>query len=1361
MADSESDLETDGLESALDALYENHCRDSTPPKSKEYCSSFCKLVEEYTSRWQVPLPQLKVLRTALCCFTKATSGFPDDCQHIHHVLSSLALSFFELMLFFSKEEFGEKPLKDILDSYRECHSLLLRHRNVYMQHVKQIIKSGGPWEPSVLQAILKETEVTPAEVEQYLSSELPIFLELRIRYLQACERLKEAMVLAKGCLENHATGKHLYFHQAYLTCLYKASLHDHLHKEMADIDGRVAVEIICNTETVEKDDVLLSLCKAFLTQQLTNGDMYYIWDLVFIWSRLHLRAHPSREGFLAECLQLASSVTNVKAIFPFIKLVTAELGGEGVQVCVELCARALELCDKKADNETRSLICKTIAFLLPLDLEICRACALLVFCQERSLEAYKIVCLLYMHPDQEPHLHNSPVRTNVRFNILQMLKEHLCFDPEFWNLLTLRNHCLELMPDKDLEAAALIEMKDEDKDTYDDLSSSNCINNTHSEDFSSKQDINASRENRQPCEEQSWDEDTDKCMEPKNVGILKKRKWKRRRHKTKQSLSDEEIDPAGDPEVIYNFKPTSYGNKSMYSLRHNHTTKENAPPIKSTLNRKREYLSRCVKSQIFKRKGHRKRWLQGLQEEQVQMVKVKIPYHGKKRGRKPLQKYEVSYPDNEIFLLQDDGVVEEKTDCEQEMPLLENELALSLSNKEQQPQDFGNCPDITSSSFSEQIQEPLESKSCETLISETLPAGLPAHDASLPGLSFCSLTEFHTYSLLSLQPMNYGNDGSEPTSLTEMNGIQSQDSCPKVKDEISDRDKAFRSQRYAHLKYHCTYCRKDYKGLNIMRHAIAHLKKRKRCIICGKGLKLFQEVKSHMRDHITEMYNRTADTTAKLGVPTENGIEGNVSEPSRPEPENHQLESNENTIGKTPIIKVKSPELEREERILKNVRYLMKKRTSLSKNQKNPSSIFSHLDIKDEHIVIEDGVVFIRNGSAYAADDKPADDKPAEENGHSSGFIAGHLCPSPICDKVFLKIGSSLLGHAVRVHVNEEHVLEKVFLWSKKKCPLCTRLLTTWEHFKDHMDLHRNPLPFFCYQSECDLRFPSLSELNRHVNFHKPYRPRCPFPNCEQLFANQQSLYDHEWRHYTRMPQTKELELGSNRKASENSEAPWKQRVKIEELWTQKKLPSHVECCAQERSKSQSSGENPAESCHPQADGEPTDKGKLPVNGVDGEVTSTSIPAAASSTTTKELFVTPQSDSIDVKAYKRVATLAEGVQQKIGEPHITEHKSFKPDDPSYAPFVQAPFVRPPPTSYLDESRLSMRRRTMSEELIRSLTKKEPPPSEPKEEPDSNQEKVRHRCDKCLTSFSRPEDLESHRSQNACSSLFGFDSDDES
>ena len=95
------------------------------------------------------------------------------------------------------------------------------------------------------------------------------------------------------------------------------------------------------------------------------------------------------------------------------------MGSEGVPLCVELCTAALQT-DLQSDPVTRSLLCKTIAFLLPRDLEVCRLCALLVFCLERSVEAYKTVYLLYTHPDEEPHPLHTPVKTNIRFYILQV-----------------------------------------------------------------------------------------------------------------------------------------------------------------------------------------------------------------------------------------------------------------------------------------------------------------------------------------------------------------------------------------------------------------------------------------------------------------------------------------------------------------------------------------------------------------------------------------------------------------------------------------------------------------------------------------------------------------------------------------------------------------------------------------------------------------------------------------------------------------------------------------------------------------------------------------------------------------------------
>lgn len=86
--------------------------------SRDYCRRFCQVVEDYAGRWQVPLPQLQVLQTALCCFTSASASFPDECEHVQYVLSSLAVSFFELLLFFGRDEFYEEPLKDILGSFQ-------------------------------------------------------------------------------------------------------------------------------------------------------------------------------------------------------------------------------------------------------------------------------------------------------------------------------------------------------------------------------------------------------------------------------------------------------------------------------------------------------------------------------------------------------------------------------------------------------------------------------------------------------------------------------------------------------------------------------------------------------------------------------------------------------------------------------------------------------------------------------------------------------------------------------------------------------------------------------------------------------------------------------------------------------------------------------------------------------------------------------------------------------------------------------------------------------------------------------------------------------------------------------------------
>uniref|UniRef100_A0A8D3AS55 C2H2-type domain-containing protein n=1 Tax=Scophthalmus maximus TaxID=52904 RepID=A0A8D3AS55_SCOMX len=380
------------------------------------------LVEEYACRWQVPLPQLGILELALRYFARASTFFPPNCDHVLHTLSSL-----------------------------ECHLVLVRHQNVHLLQVERLVQGDGPWSSLVLQAILSDSNLPPNEVDGCISSELPVFLELRVRYLLSCKRVGEAMALAKCCARHPTAGQHLFFHQVYLKWLYKSSQHDCLHKEVAHLS---TIHIICSLECDEKDDLLLALSRAFLSQQLRRGDMYYLCDLVFVWSKLHSRLNTSKQALLEESHQLMRSATNVNSIFPFIRAILKELGEDGKQFCVELCAKALETC-LPCDVVTKSLIYKTIAGLLPNDLEVCRACALLVFFLERTVDAYKIVYLLYMHPDQEYHVEHSPIANHVRFEMLQVLKKDLYFDPEFWNLIALRTNCLKLMSERGVRLRSL------------------------------------------------------------------------------------------------------------------------------------------------------------------------------------------------------------------------------------------------------------------------------------------------------------------------------------------------------------------------------------------------------------------------------------------------------------------------------------------------------------------------------------------------------------------------------------------------------------------------------------------------------------------------------------------------------------------------------------------------------------------------------------------------------------------------------------------------------------------------------------------------------------------------------------------
>lgn len=351
------------------------------------------------------------------------------------------------------------------------------------------------------------------------------------------------------------------------------------------------------------------------------------------------------------------------------------------------------------------------------------------------------------------------------------------------------------------------------------------------------------------------------------------------------------------------------------------------------------------------------------------------------------------------------------------------------------------------------------------------------------------------------------------------------------------------------------------------------------------------------------------------------------------------------------------------------------------------------------------------------------------------------------------------------------------------------RQLQIFQHYKEHMRLHNTPLPHFCYHMECSQRFLTQQELKDHVKkHHQPFRPQCPFTDCEKLFSSLQCLYDHEWRHYIPVPQKDELELGPNRQKKQSSEAPWKQRVKVEELWLQnrkgqRESPNHDHVDV-------SNPRDPWEVSKDQAcdvhmsdvpdiseravSSEPVDDSNNPTNGFEDvtiesheKISTAHSRTSAANRKRKCQKRTPvELDPLNVKDLEDLSTLAEGIQQKIGEPLITEHKTFKPEDPSYATFVRTPFIRPPPSTYLDESVLSMRKRRDTQKKTApwgnsNVNREVVAVKEQQVDDAAPGQKSRQRCDKCLSSFNSLEELHKHQALNTCSSLFGFDSDDES
>ncbi|XP_041418963.1 zinc finger protein 292 isoform X2 [Xenopus laevis] len=363
---------------------------------------------------------------------------------------------------------------------KAAHMLLTENGSHELSILYNLSQETGVWKNPVLERLINLEPLDQAQViDQFLVSEAPILLEMRIKQLLKLTKVASATTLAKLCSDHLEMSKKGNFTQLYLTCLCAASPNIKLIEEIAKVDCKDALDMICNLESEGDEKTSLILCAAFLSRQLQFGEMYCAWELTLFWSKLQRRVDPSIQIYLERCRQLSLLTKTVYHIFFLIKVIQSETEGAGLPTCIELCVRALRL-ESSENSKVKISICKTISCLLPDDLEVKRACQLTEFLLEPTVDAYYAVEMLYNQPDQKYDEESLPVPNSLRCELLLVLKTRWPFDPEFWDWKTLKRQCLALMGAEASIVSSIDELNDNEAydqtDDYQEVTQISCLN---------------------------------------------------------------------------------------------------------------------------------------------------------------------------------------------------------------------------------------------------------------------------------------------------------------------------------------------------------------------------------------------------------------------------------------------------------------------------------------------------------------------------------------------------------------------------------------------------------------------------------------------------------------------------------------------------------------------------------------------------------------------------------------------------------------------------------------------------------------------------------------------------------------------
>ncbi|XP_038162905.1 zinc finger protein 292a [Cyprinodon tularosa] len=473
MAEGETEKEydtrksTEELRGRFQALTTALKESPQPPleASLRFCQEFCQVLVEHAGRWKTdedPLPLLEVYTVAILSFAKAASCLSFDCENVSLLLEKLALSCAELLLSVPQHVPGAL-WEEFQSSVKLAQSLLQESGSTQLRLLSVLAQQDGVWANTTLSSILSNQIPRTEQVHEYLESEGPTLLNLRIKHLIKVDSVDKAAALAKICSEYPGYEGKGSFKQTYLVCICMTKSQEQLMEEILPIDCKDALEMICNLESEGDEKAALCLCTAFLKRQLLQGDVYCAWELTLFWSKLLMRLEASADSFLSHSKQMALLCGNVCHILFLIKVIQNEVGEVGLPVCIEMCIQALKMTTND-HKESKSTICKTISCLLPTDLEVKRACQLTEFLLQPTVDSYYAVESLYNEPDQKPEEDGSlPVPNSLRCELLLALKTQWPFDPEFWDWKTLKRNCLALMGDEAAIVSSIDTLNDTDE----------------------------------------------------------------------------------------------------------------------------------------------------------------------------------------------------------------------------------------------------------------------------------------------------------------------------------------------------------------------------------------------------------------------------------------------------------------------------------------------------------------------------------------------------------------------------------------------------------------------------------------------------------------------------------------------------------------------------------------------------------------------------------------------------------------------------------------------------------------------------------------------------------------------------------